>query len=172
MRRILAVVGIVMMLCLTGCGKFKEIKVKSVKIEKVSPYGLRGLDVKLGVNIENPAPQVKLSDMEAVVKYCGKVLGVVTVDPFTMKGRTTETYHLKAKMTLDKEVSLYDMLMFLDKKTAEGYVNHYGAERLAFGTDYPVWDPVREMDLFHALNLTEDQKEQIAWKTASRFLNL
>ena len=115
MRRILAVVGIVMMLCLTGCGKFKEIKVKSVKIEKVSPYGLRGLDVKLGVNIENPAPQVKLSDMEAVVKYCGKVLGVVTVDPFTMKGRTTETYHLKAKMTLDKEVSLYDMLMFLDK---------------------------------------------------------
>ena len=63
-------------------------------------------------------------------------------------------------------------LMFLDKKTAEGYVNHYGAERLAFGTDYPVWDPVREMDLFLALDLTDDQKEQIAWKTASRFLNL
>ena len=63
-------------------------------------------------------------------------------------------------------------LMFLDKKTAERYVNHYGAERLAFGTDYPVWDPVREMDLFLALDLTDDQKEQIAWKTASRFLNL
>lgn len=115
MRRILALVGIVMMLCLTGCGKFKEIKVNSVKVEKVSPYGLRGLDVKLGVNIENPAPQIKLSDMEAVVTYCGKVLGNVTVDPFTMKGRTTETYHLQAKMSLDKGVSLYDMLMFLDK---------------------------------------------------------
>ena len=63
-------------------------------------------------------------------------------------------------------------LMFLDKKTAESYVNHYGAERLAFGTDYPVWDPVREMDLFLALNLTDAQKEQIAWKTASRFLKL
>ena len=63
-------------------------------------------------------------------------------------------------------------LMFLDKKTAESYVNHYGAERLAFGTDYPVWDPVREMDLFLTLDLTDDQKEQIAWKTASRFLNL
>ena len=63
-------------------------------------------------------------------------------------------------------------LMFLDKKTAESYVNHYGAERLAFGTDYPVWDPVREMDLFLALDLTDDQKEQIAWKTASRFLDL
>ena len=63
-------------------------------------------------------------------------------------------------------------LMFLDKKTAEGYVNHYGAERLAFGTDYPVWDPVREVELFLSLDLTEDQKEQIAWKTAARFLNL
>ncbi len=63
-------------------------------------------------------------------------------------------------------------LMFLDRRTAEGYVNHYGAERLAFGTDYPVWDPVREMELFLALDLTDDQKEQIAWKTAQRFLKL
>lgn len=63
-------------------------------------------------------------------------------------------------------------LMFLDRKTAEGYVNHYGAERLAFGTDYPVWDPVQEVERLQALNLTEDQKEQIAWKTAQRFLGL
>ena len=63
-------------------------------------------------------------------------------------------------------------LMFLDKKAAEDYVNHYGAERLAFGTDYPVWDPKWEIDLFLSLDLTDDQKEQIAWKTAARFLNL
>lgn len=63
-------------------------------------------------------------------------------------------------------------LMFLDPKTAEGYINHYGAERLAFGTDYPVWDPVREVELFLSLNLTEEQQEQIAWKTAARFLKL
>jgi len=63
-------------------------------------------------------------------------------------------------------------LMFLDRKTAESYVSHYGAERLAFGTDYPVWDPVQEVQRFLSLDLTEEQKEQIAWKTASRFLNL
>ncbi len=63
-------------------------------------------------------------------------------------------------------------LMFLDKKMAERYINHYGAERLAFGTDYPVWDPVREVELFLALDLTPDQQEQIAWKTAERFLKL
>jgi len=63
-------------------------------------------------------------------------------------------------------------LMFLDKKTAEGYVNHYGAERLAFGTDYPVWDPVQEVQRFLSLDLSDEQKEQIAWKTAERFLGL
>ena len=63
-------------------------------------------------------------------------------------------------------------LMFLDKKQAEGYINHYGAERLAFGTDYPVWDPLQEVKRLQSLNLTPEQMEQIAWKTAQRFLNL
>ena len=63
-------------------------------------------------------------------------------------------------------------LMFLQKGMAERYVSIYGAERLAFGTDYPVWDPVREVQRLMALDLTMPQKEQIAHKTAERFLNL
>ena len=63
-------------------------------------------------------------------------------------------------------------LMFLRKEDAVRYVNHYGAERLAFGTDYPVWDPVQEVERLMALDLTMEQKEQIAWKTATRFLNV
>lgn len=63
-------------------------------------------------------------------------------------------------------------LMFLKKEDAVRYVNHYGAERLAFGTDYPVWDPVQEVQRLMALDLTMEQKEQIAHKTAERFLNL
>lgn len=63
-------------------------------------------------------------------------------------------------------------LMFMEKGVAEYYINLYGAERMAFGTDYPVWDPVEEVARFLALDLTMAQKEQIAWKTAHRFLNL
>ena len=63
-------------------------------------------------------------------------------------------------------------LMFMEKEQAERYINHYGAERLAFGTDYPIWDPVREVRRFLSLNITEEQKEQIAHKTAERFLEL
>lgn len=63
-------------------------------------------------------------------------------------------------------------LMFMPKGVAEKYINAYGAERMAFGSDYPLWDPVVEMNRFMGLKLTMDQKEQIGWKTAARLLNL
>ena len=63
-------------------------------------------------------------------------------------------------------------LMFMPRGVAERYINHYGAERMAFGTDYPVWDPVNELQRLTSLDLTDDQLEQIAWKTAARFLKL
>lgn len=63
-------------------------------------------------------------------------------------------------------------LMFMEEGVAERYVNLYGAERLAFGTDYPLWDPVKEMERFMQLKLTASQREQILHKTAERLLNI
>ena len=63
-------------------------------------------------------------------------------------------------------------LMFMEGGKAEYYVNQYGAERLAFGTDYPMWDPELETRRFFDLKLTESQFEQIAHKTAERILKL
>ena len=51
-------------------------------------------------------------------------------------------------------------------------LNHYGAERMAYGTDYPLWDPVEEVNRFLRLKLTDSQFEQIAHKTAEQFLKL
>lgn len=122
MRRLIVLVLAAMLVTFTGCGKFKEIKVNSVKMEKVSPYGLRGLNVGLAVEIDNPAVQIKLSDMEANIEYCGKVLGKVTVDPFVLKARTVESYDIKARMALDQSVSLYEALMFLSKDFAQNCI--------------------------------------------------
>ena len=63
-------------------------------------------------------------------------------------------------------------LMFMEEGIAEKYINLYGAERMAYGTDYPLWDPVQEVKTFLKLKLTDDQLEQIAWKTAASFLKL
>ena len=63
-------------------------------------------------------------------------------------------------------------LMFLPEGEAERYIGIYGAERMAFGTDYPMWDPVKETEHFFRLKLKEEQFEQICHKTAERILGL
>ena len=63
-------------------------------------------------------------------------------------------------------------MMFMEQGEAEKYINGYGAERMAYGTDYPLWDPVREVRRFKELKLTDEQFDQIAHKTAERILKL
>lgn len=63
-------------------------------------------------------------------------------------------------------------LMFMGEGVAESYINRYGAERFVYGSDYPMWDPVTEMERFMKLKLTDDQFEQIAHKTAEYILKL
>ena len=63
-------------------------------------------------------------------------------------------------------------LMFMQPGEAEEHIRHYGAERFLYGTDYPMWDPVVEVERFFGLDLTDDEKEQIAWKTAAQLLKV
>ena len=83
--------------------------------------------------------------------------------------------HEDAYQQLKDKNCIFDVsssMMFMEEGVAERYINLYGAERMAFGTDYPLWDPVREMQRFLQLKLTDDQFEQIAHKTAERILKL
>ncbi len=63
-------------------------------------------------------------------------------------------------------------VVFLEPGIPEKYINLYGAERIAFGSDYPMFDPLQEVNHFLRFHLTDDQKEQIAYKTAQRVLKL
>lgn len=63
-------------------------------------------------------------------------------------------------------------MMFMEPGVPEHYINRYGAERIAFGSDFPMFDPVQEVNHFLQLDLSDAQKEQIAHKTAERILKL
>ena len=63
-------------------------------------------------------------------------------------------------------------LMFMEEGVAERYINRHGVERFVYGSDYPMWNPVVEMERFLKLKLTDAQKEQIAHITAERILNV
>ena len=63
-------------------------------------------------------------------------------------------------------------LMFMEEGIAEKYIRNYGAERMAFGTDYPLWDPIKETRRFLELKLTVEEFDQIGHKTVERILGL
>lgn len=83
-------------------------------------------------------------------------------------------FHTARELLWDTEC-IFDIssaLMFMERGEAERYINSYGAERMAYGTDYPLWDPVTEVKRFQQLDLTDEQFDQISHKTAERILNL
>ena len=117
MRRLIILTLTVMLVSLTSCGKFKDISLNSAAIKNISLDGLKAADIELAAEIDNPAAQLKLSDMVIVLKNSGKVIGRVTVDPFILKGRTTQVYDMKAHMKL--EVGLRELTSMLDRTLIE-----------------------------------------------------
>ena len=81
-----------------------------------------------------------------------------------------EAYEILRDTTCVFDVS--SSLMLLPEGMAERYIGGYGAERMMFGSDFPLWDPGVEVRRFLELKLTQDQKEQIAHKTAERIFVL
>ena len=81
--------------------------------------------------------------------------------------------HQEAYKNLKDKDCFFDVsssLMFMGEGVAENYINCYGAERFVYGSDFPMWDPVVEMERFLKLKLTDEQFEQIAHKTAEWIL--
>ena len=83
-------------------------------------------------------------------------------------------YETAAELLHDKNCffDVSSSLMFMEEGVAEKYINHHGAERFVYGSDFPMWDPVTEMERFMRLKLTDDQKEKIAHITAEEILDI
>ena len=51
-------------------------------------------------------------------------------------------------------------------------IHIYGADRVLFGTDYPMWSPVDELEHFNRLPLTEEERQLILHKNAERIFSI
>ena len=63
-------------------------------------------------------------------------------------------------------------LSFLDRQKAVDIIRAHGTDKVMFGTDYPMWLPGNELELFYRLGLTEQENAQILYENAARLLNL
>lgn len=69
-------------------------------------------------------------------------------------------------------VDLSSSLYALSPETALNLIHAYGADRVLWGSDYPMWDSKSEMEYFNKIDLTDEERELIMYKNASKILGL
>ncbi len=63
-------------------------------------------------------------------------------------------------------------LAFMEPERAVEMIRKHGADKMLFGSDYPMWDHREELDRFNALKLTENERKAILYGNAHRLLSV
>lgn len=76
------------------------------------------------------------------------------------------------RLLKDKECyfDISSCMSFMPAKQIVKYIRGYGADRILFGSDFPLWDPVKEVELFLSLKLRTEEQERIAFQNAECIL--
>jgi len=63
-------------------------------------------------------------------------------------------------------------LYSISPQTALKLIDRFGAQRVLFGTDFPMWNPGEELERFDKIPLSEEQRRMILHENARRLLNI
>ena len=69
-------------------------------------------------------------------------------------------------------VDISSSRMFMEGEAIYKYINGYGADRILFGSDFPIWSPADEFNALMKLNISDEALEKIAHKNAERILKI
>lgn len=81
-----------------------------------------------------------------------------------------EAYHLLKDTRCYFDIS--SCFGFLSPQQIAEYIEGYGADKILFGSDFPIGDPVKEVEAFLNLDIKEADKEKIAYQNASALLGI
>ena len=62
--------------------------------------------------------------------------------------------------------------MFLGDRHTRELIRMYGADRVVYGSDFPVWNPVKCLEKFYGLELTEEENRKILYQNAAEILHM
>ena len=74
----------------------------------------------------------------------------------------------RPNLFVDTSSSLYAIA----PEQARALIRLYGADRVLFGSDFPMWDPALELTLLARVGLTDDERERVLWRNARELLGL
>lgn len=61
---------------------------------------------------------------------------------------------------------------YLDREKAREIIYRYGVDKVMFATDYPMWDPEKELDFFLSLGFTKEENEKMLSENAKRLFGI
>lgn len=61
---------------------------------------------------------------------------------------------------------------FLGRRRTRELCEIYGADRILFGSDFPMWDPSEEFEMFKSLDFSKADFEKMTWHNAERFVGM
>ena len=61
---------------------------------------------------------------------------------------------------------------FISRQKVEELIKLYGAERVLFGTDYPMWPPKEEIETFLQMDLSEADRRKIFFENAKKLFRI
>ena len=78
----------------------------------------------------------------------------------------------KALGDTDCYIDVSSSMMNMTEEEIYMYLNAYGEDRILFGSDFPLWDPEKELNTFLNLKISDSMKEKILYKNAEKILGI
>ena len=78
----------------------------------------------------------------------------------------------KEKQPAAKAVDCSSSFAFMSAEEAREIIRAYGADKVLFGTDYPMWEYKAELERFKALGLTDEEERLILYKNAAELFGI
>lgn len=144
-------------LCLTGCKGVKDIEITSVEFESATLNGFKSVEVFLKVGVDNPAKQMRISEIDGSLIHSGKVIGKLAMDPFILGSRTLDVYTLKATVSLAQGAGLKDLMILTSEKGIYECTIDVSA-KVAYGKAAPVSVKKKNIPLKKLLDTFENEK--------------
>jgi len=118
----------IVVLASASCSRIHEIKVTSYKIAKVSPHGLRSVDLTVDLGIDNPSMQFTLLEPTATIYRNGVALGTLDAEPVTIPARSNGVWPVSGTINLADGVNILQVLSYAAKFNVEEYTVDYSTK--------------------------------------------
>ncbi len=115
-RTLRLILAAVVTLCATACASYKDIKVTGCELTAIVPRGLTSFDATMDISVSNPASEITLSEMNALVKLRQEPCLHLTAEDVTIAPRSENVYTVIFHGDLDGEFNPFSLLPLLRQK--------------------------------------------------------